>query len=142
MSDEYEVQMTPATAADVQRGFDTNALEQQMRGVTYGIADVGYAMNNAVTNAKDCIENGVGGVKDAVIAEGRGIQAHLASINCNIANKFAEMQKSMLEQKIADQSQQITQLQMSNMLNGIPRINPNGWDIWHCDHHRHRHFDD
>lgn len=45
-----------------------------------------------------------------------------ASINSNIDNKFAALEKSALEQRLADQASQINQLQLQAQLCGIPRI--------------------
>lgn len=119
-----------ATSADVQRGFDTNALEQQIRGITYGLSDLGYAMNNSITNAKDNINAYVGNVKDAVVGEGRSLQAQLSMLNANIDNKFSQMQKEQLEQKINEQAQTINQLQIAQQFCGVPKISNTGWGIY------------
>lgn len=119
-----------ATSADVQRGFDTNALEQQIRGITYGLSDLGFALNNSIEGAKDNINAYVGSVKDAVIGEGRSMQAQLSMVNANIDNKFAQLQKEQLEQKIADQAQQINQLQIAQQFCGVPKISNTGWGIY------------
>lgn len=119
-----------ATSADVQRGFDTNALEQQIRGITYGLSDLGFALNNSIEGAKDNINAYVGSVKDAVVTEGRNMQAQLSMVNANIDNKFAQMQKEQLEQKIAEQAQQINQLQIAQQFCGVPKISNTGWGIY------------
>lgn len=119
-----------ATSADVQRGFDTNAIEQQIRGVTYGLSDLGLALNNSIEGAKDYVVASVGNVKDAVVCEGRSLQSQISMLNANIDNKFAQMQKEQLEQKINEQAQTINQLQIAQQFCGVPKISNVGWGIY------------
>lgn len=141
-----------ATSADVQRGFDTNTLEQQTRGISYGLADVGYALNNSVDAAKDNINANLGGVKDAVVFEGRGLQNQLANCCCetqrnidavrfDMANYTAatqaavhsegEQTRAMLQQnKIEALQAQVNQLQMAQALCGVPKISTAAWGVY------------
>lgn len=141
-----------ATSADVQRGFDTNTLEQQTRGISYGLADVGYALNNSIDAAKDNINANLGGVKDAVILEGRGLQNQLANCCCetqrnidavrfDMANYTAatqaavhsegEQTRAMLQQnKIEALQAQVNQLQMAQALCGVPKISTAAWGVY------------
>ena len=141
-----------ATSADVQRGFDTNTIEQQTRGISYGLADVGYALNNSVDAAKDNINANLGGVKDAVITEGRGIQNQLANCCCETQRNIdsvrydmsnftaatqaaihaeGEATRNMLQQnKIEALQQQVSQLQLSQAMCGVPKISTSAWGIY------------
>lgn len=132
-----------ATAGDVQRGFDTNALEQQIRGITNGIADLGYAIDNKIEGTKDFLTAGIGGVKDAVTNEGRGLQMQIANGHCDnqrnvdalrfdMANYHADTNAVTVAQtqkildaisgnRMADMQNQINQLQLQNAVAGVVR---------------------
>lgn len=141
-----------ATSADVQRGFDTNSLEQQIRGISNGLADLGYALDNKIEGAKDFVTAGIGNVKDAVVAEGRGLQGQLSEHNCttqrnidsvrfDMANyhadtnavTVAQTQKildALAQNKIDALQAQVSELKTQNMFCGIPRINPYGYGVY------------
>lgn len=132
------------THADLQRGFDTNSIEQQVRGNAFGLADLGYALDNKIDGAKDYISAGIGGVRDAVTTEGRAMQMQLADCCCtaqrnidsvrfDMANyhadtnavTVAQTQKildAIAQNKIDALQNQVNQLQMQQMVCGIPRI--------------------
>lgn len=71
-----------ATSADVQRGFNTQDINSQLRGITYGLADLGYAIDNKIEGAKDFVTASISNTKDAVISEGRSLQAQLSECCC------------------------------------------------------------
>ena len=72
-----------------------------------GICDSTYALNNAITG------------------EGRSLQTQLAAVNSNIDNKFAALEKSQLEQRLAEQSAKINELQLNQALCGVMRYPTN-----------------
>lgn len=114
------------------------SLSNRVNQVGDGIASATFSLNNS-------IKDGNSAVSGTVISEGRALQAQIAdatcssqrnvdalrfdmanyaaSINSNIDSKFAALEKSQLEQRLAEQSQAITQLQMQAAVCGIPRIN-------------------
>lgn len=120
-------------------------LDSKMDKIGYGICDSTYALSQQINGAQSTI----GG---AIVNEGRAIQTQLAnatldnqrnvdsvrydmanfaaSINSNIDNKFAAIEKSQLEQRLASQAQQISQLQMQASLCGIPRISTYAWGTY------------
>lgn len=133
-----------------------NKIDRGFTSIGNGISDATYALNNSI---KDTAYATTNAVKDtayatgaAVANEGRNIQMQLAqcccdnkqataqvrydmanfaaSINSNIDNKFAALEKSQLEQQIAAQAQQISQLQMQASLCGIPRISTYAWGTY------------
>lgn len=127
-----------ATSADVQRGFDTQDINSQLRGITYGLADLGYAVDNKVEGAKDYVSAAISNTKDAVITEGRGLQAQLAECCCttqrntdalrfDLANysaatnaaihEEAEKTRNLIqENKIEALQQKINALELSNVV--------------------------
>lgn len=141
-----------ATTSDVQRGFDTNAIEQQIRGITYGLSDLGYALNNAIDGAKDNINANLGGVKDQVVSEGRSLQGQIADCCCttqrnidsvrfDMANyhadtnavTIAQTQKildALAQGKIDSLQAQVNQLTMQAQLCGIPKISTYAWGTY------------
>ncbi len=157
---EFEQFATAASQNEILLGQKFSDLDNKIdRGFTSignGISDATFALNN---NIKDTAYATTNAVKDtayatgaAVASEGRNIQMQLAqcccdnkqataqvrydmanfaaSINSNIDNKFAALEKSQLEQRLADQATQINQLQMQASLCGIPRINPAAWGTY------------
>lgn len=145
-----------ASQQDILFSSKFQALDNKIDRIGNGIADATFALNNSI---KDGTYTTTNAVKDtayatgaAVANEGRNIQMQLAqcccdnkqataqvrydmanfaaSINSNIDNKFAALEKSQLEQRLADQATQINQLQMQASLCGIPRINPAAWGTY------------
>lgn len=100
-----------------------NKMDRGFTSIGNGIADSTFAINNAING----VQTTLGG---AITNEGRAIQTQLCAINSNIDNKFAQLEKSQLEQRIAEQSQQIQQLQTAQMFCGVPKINPYGYGVY------------
>ena len=109
---DYSQFATAASQQDILFGQKFSDLDNKIDRVGNGIADATFALNNAIAN------------------EGRGIQTQLCAINSNIDNKFAALEKSQLEQRIAEQAQQINQLSMQQMLCGIPKVNNTAWGVY------------
>lgn len=118
---------TASSQSEILLGQKFDALDNKMdRGFTSignGISDATFSLNNSINN----VQTTLGG---AIVNEGRAIQTQLCAINSNIDNKFANLEKSQLEQRIAEQSQQINQLQMAQMFCGVPKINPYGYGVY------------
>ena len=139
------------TSAELQNRFDTNSIEQQIRGNAFGLADLGYALDNKIDNAKDYLSAGIGGVKDAVTTEGRAMQMQMADCCCttqrnidsvkfDMANyhadtnavTVAQTQKildALAQNKIDSLQAKVSELQVQNMFCGIPRINPYAYGV-------------
>ncbi len=112
-----------ASQQEILFGQQFQGLDNKIDRIGNGIADATFALNNSINGAQTVL----GG---AITNEGRAIQTQLCAINSNIDNKFAALEKSQLEQRIAEQSQQISQLQMSQMLCGIPKVNNTAWGVY------------
>lgn len=111
-----------AQAQDILFGQKFQDLNSAINKVGDGIASLGYSQLQQM-DANTASING------NITAEGRAIQTQLCAINSNIDNKFAALEKSQLEQRIAEQSQQINQLSMQQMLCGIPKVNNTAWGV-------------
>ncbi|MCQ2486088.1 MAG: hypothetical protein MJ168_12245 [Clostridia bacterium] len=125
---------TAASQQDILFSSKFQALDNKIDRIGNGIADATFALNNSIKDTAYATTS-------AVVSEGRATQDAIcnvrydmanfaASINSNIDNKFAALEKSQLEQRLAEQSQQIAQLQLSSQLCGIPRINQTAWGVY------------
>lgn len=153
---DYGQYATAASQQEILFGQQFQNIDNKIDRLGNGIADATFALNNSI---KDGTYTTTNAVKDtayatgaAVANEGRNIQMQLAqcccdnkqataqvrydmanfaaSINSNIDNKFAALEKSQLEQRLAAQASQINQLQLSQALCGIPRINNAAWGTY------------
>lgn len=120
---EFGQYASAASQQEILFGQQFQGLDNKIDRIGNGIADATFALNNS-------IKDGNATVTGTVVNEGRAIQTQLCAINSNIDNKFAALEKSQLEQRIAEQSQQISQLQMSQMLCGIPKVNNTAWGVY------------
>ncbi|MCQ2463969.1 MAG: hypothetical protein MJ095_00140 [Oscillospiraceae bacterium] len=147
---------TAASQQEILFGQQFQNIDNKIDRLGNGIADATFALNNSI---KDGTYTTTNAVKDtayatgaAVANEGRNIQMQLAqcccdnkqataqvrydmanfaaSINSNIDNKFAALEKSQLEQRLADQATQINQLQLAQAMCGIPRVNNAAWGTY------------
>ena len=153
---DYGQYATAASQQDILFSSKFQALDNKIDRIGNGIADATFSLNNSV---KDGVYTTTNAVKDtayatsgAVVSEGRALATQLAqcccdnkqataqvrydmanfaaSINSNIDNKFAALEKSQLEQRLADQASQINQLQMAQALCDVPKISPNAWGVY------------
>ena len=122
-------QYASATNQEILYNQHFNALDNKMdRGFTSignGIADLGYAMNNAITGEGRNIQMQLAecccGNKEATAQVRYDMANFAAQINSNIDNKFAALEKAGLEQTIAAQNARINQLELSSALCGVVR---------------------
>lgn len=132
----------------VQRSTDFAALERQNNEIMQNTLTTGQ---NVITAVKDASYNNLGEIRDIQNAVTTGFANQqtcccetnrnidsvrydmanfAAQINSNIDNKFASLEKSQLEQRIAEQAQQITQLQMAQSVCGIPKVSTYAWGTY------------
>lgn len=141
-----------ASQQEILFGQQFSNLDNKIDRIGNGIADATFALNNNLFGVQTTLNSTIGGVGTAVTNEGRNIQMQIATtacdnqknvdalrydmanyaavLNSNIDNKFAALEKSQLEQKIADQSQQISQLQMAQAMCGVPKISTYAWGTY------------
>ncbi len=79
-----------ATTVDLAQGLDNQDKNGQLRGIANGLADLGYALNNA-------IKDGNAGVAKAVSDVGAGMQMGFCNTNHNIDNVKFENAKNTTE---------------------------------------------
>lgn len=119
-----------------------NAIQNGQRDIESRVQEVGTENISAIKDASynnlaesrnigDAVAVGFSGMQSSFCETQRAIDGvnyngaiNTASINSNIDNKFASLEKSLLEQRLNEQSQQITQLQTAQLLCGVPKVNP------------------
>lgn len=112
----------------------TNAVKDTAYATTQAVKDTSYATGVSVVNEGRALQNQIAQCccdnKQATAQVRYDMANFAASINSNIDNKFAALEKSALEQRLAAQAAQINQLQMAQAVCGIPRINPSAWGTY------------
>jgi len=95
---------------------------QQFQNLNSAINKVGDGLSSLGYSQLQQMDANTSSINGNITAEGRAIQSQLCAINSNIDNKFAALEKSSLEQRIAEQAQQINQLQLAQAMCGVPKV--------------------
>ena len=131
---------TYATAASQQEilfGQQFGQLNDRLTNIGNGICNLGYEMQGSIGQLGKEMALAQNGTNMAIMQSANGIQAQLAEcccttqraidgVNANMEAKFAALEKSQLEQRIAEQSARIASLEMDNRMYGVVRY-PNGY---------------
>lgn len=125
---------TAASQQEILFGQRFSNLDNKIDRIGNGIADATFALNNSITAATANLGTAIateGRSTQGMVADVRYDMANMAAgINANIDHKFAALEKSQLEQRIAEQASQINQLQLQAQLCGIPRVNNAAWGTY------------
>ena len=147
---------TAASQQEILFGQQFQNIDNKIDRLGNGIADATFSLNNSIKDGTYATTNAVKdtayATSSAVVSEGRAISSQIAdcccaqkestaqvrydmanfaaSINSNIDNKFASLEKAQLQAQINAQAAQISQLQMQAQLCGIPRINNAAWGTY------------
>lgn len=131
---------TYATAASQQEilfGQQFGRIDDRLTNIGNGICNLGYEMQGSIGQLGKEMALAQNGTNMAIMQSANGIQAQLAEcccttqraidgVNANMEAKFAALEKSQLEQRIAEQSARIASLEMDNRMYGVVRY-PNGY---------------
>lgn len=131
---------TYATAASQQEilfGQQFGLINDRLTNIGNGICNLGYEMQGNIGQLGKEMALAQNGTNMAIMQSANGIQAQLAEcccttqraidgVNANLEAKFAALEKSQLEQRIAEQSARIASLEMDNRMYGVVRY-PNGY---------------
>lgn len=128
---------TAASQQEILFGQQFGQINDRLTNIGNGICNLGYEMQGGFGQLGKEMALGQNGTNMTIMQIGNGIQAQLAdcccktqraidSVNANIDAKFAALEKSQLEQRIAEQSARIASLEMDNRMYGIVRY-PNGY---------------
>lgn len=131
---------TYATAASQQEilfGQQFGRIDDRLTNIGNGICNLGYEMQGNIGQLGKEMALAQNGTNMAIMQSANGIQAQLAEcccttqraidgVNANMEAKFAALEKSQLEQRIAEQSARIASLEMDNRMCGVVRY-PTGY---------------
>ena len=131
---------TYATAASQQEilfGQQFGLINDRLTNIGNGICNLGYEMQGNIGQLGKEMALAQNGTNMAIMQSANGIQAQIAEcccttqraidgVNANMEAKFAALEKSQLEQRIAEQSARIASLEMDNRMYGVVRY-PNGY---------------
>ena len=131
---------TYATAASQQEilfGQQFGRIDDRLTNIGNGICNLGYEMQGSIGQLGKEMALAQNGTNMAIMQSANGIQAQLAEcccttqraidgVNANIDAKFAALEKSQLESRIAQLEQANSQLYMREQLCGVVRY-PTGY---------------
>ena len=134
---DYGQHATAATQQEILYGQQFGQINDRLTNIGNGICNLGYEMQGNISQLGKEMALAQNGTLMTIMQTGNGIQAQLADcccktqraidgVNANIDAKFAALEKSQLEQRIAEQSARIASLEMDNRMYGIVRY-PNGY---------------
>lgn len=98
---------TAATQADIQRGFDNSAVISKLDGITNGLCDGFYAVNNGMLTGFNTIQQAINADTVAGMQNANAIQSQLANcccetreaiqgVNFNMAQNTCALQNTMI----------------------------------------------
>ena len=128
---------TAASQQEILFGQQFGQINDRLNNLGNGICNLGYEMQGNIGQLGKEMALAQNGTNMTIMQTGNGIQAQLAEcccttqraidgVNANIEAKFAALEKSQLEQRIAEQSARIASLEMDNRMYGVVRY-PNGY---------------
>ena len=128
---------TAASQQDILFGQHFGRIDDRLTNIGNGICNFGYEMQGSLGQLGKEMALAQNGTNMAIMQSANGIQAQLAEcccttqraidgVNANMEAKFAALEKSQLEQRIAEQSARIASLEMDNRMYGVVRY-PNGY---------------
>ena len=128
---------TAASQQEILFGQQFGQINDRLTNIGNGICNLGYEMQGNIGQLGKEMALAQNGTNMTIMQTGNGIQAQMAEcccntqraidgVNANIEAKFAALEKSQLEQRIAEQSARIASLEMDNRMYGVVRY-PNGY---------------
>lgn len=134
---DYGQYATAATQQEILFGQQFGQINDRLTNLGNGICSLGYDMQGNIGQLGKEMALAQNGTNMTIMQNANSIQAQLAQcccdtqraidgVNANIEAKFAALEKSALEQRIAEQSARIASLEMDNRMYGVVRY-PNGY---------------
>ena len=128
---------TAASQQEILFGQHFGQLNDRLTNIGNGICNLGYDVQGSIGQLGKEMALAQNGTNMTIMQTGNSIQAQLADcccktqraidgVNANLEAKFAALEKSQLEQRIAEQSARIASLEMDNRMYGVVRY-PNGY---------------
>ena len=134
---EFGQYATAASQQEILFGQQFGQINDRLTNIGNGICNLGYEMQGGIGNLGKEMALAQNGTNMAIMQTGNNIQAQMAEcccttqraldgINANIDAKFAALEKSQLEGRIAQLEQANSQLYMREQLCGVVRY-PTGY---------------
>lgn len=134
---EFGQYATAASQQEILFGQQFGQLNDRLTNIGNGICNLGYEMQGNIGQLGKEMALAQNGTNMTIMQTGNSIQSQMAQcccdtkraidgVNANIDAKFAALEKSQLEQRIAEQSARIASLEMDNRMYGVVRY-PNGY---------------
>lgn len=134
---DYGQYATAATQQEILFGQQFGQINDRLTNIGNGICSLGYDMQGNIGQPGKEMALAQNGTNMTIMQNANSIQAQLAEcccntqraidgVNANLEAKFAALEKSALEQRIAEQSARIASLEMDNRMYGVVRY-PNGY---------------
>lgn len=134
---EFGEYATAASQQEILFGQQFGQINDRLTNIGNGICNLGYEMQGGIGQLGKEMALAQNGTNMTIMQTGNSIQAQMAEcccttqraidgVNANIEAKFAALEKSQLEQRIAEQSARIASLEMDNRMYGVVRY-PNGF---------------
>lgn len=134
---DYGQYATAATQQEILFGQQFGQINDRLTNIGNGICSLGYDMQGNIGQLGKEMALAQNGTNMTIMQNANSIQAQLSEcccntqraidgVNANIEAKFAALEKSALEQRIAEQSARIASLEMDNRMYGVVRY-PNGY---------------
>lgn len=134
---DYGQYATAASQQEILFGQHFGQLNDRLTNIGNGICNLGYDVQGSIGQLGKEMALAQNGTNMTIMQTGNSIQAQLADcccktqraidgVNANLEAKFAALEKSQLEQRIAEQSARIASLEMDNRMYGVVRY-PNGY---------------
>ena len=95
---------TAATQADIQRGFDNSAVISKLDGITNGLCDVFYAVNNGMLTGFNTIQQAINADTVAGMQNANAIQSQLANCCCETREAIQGVNFNMAQNTCALQN--------------------------------------
>lgn len=134
---EFGEYATAASQQEILFGQQFGQINDRLTNIGNGICNLGYEMQGNIGQLGKEMALAQNGTNMAIMQTGNSIQSQMAQcccetqraidgVNANIDAKFAALEKSQLEQRIAEQSARIASLEMDNRMYGVVRY-PTGY---------------
>lgn len=122
----YSQFATAASQQEILFGQQFSQLADRINNVSNGLSSLGYEMQGNFGNTNSKIDNSTFTLAQQLSDCCCTTQRAIDGVNANIDAKFAALEKSQLEQRIAEQAARIASLEMDNRMYGVVRY-PNGY---------------
>ncbi len=134
---DYGQYATAASQQEILFGQQFGQINDRLTNIGNGICSLGYDMQGNIGQLGKEMALAQNGTNMTIMQNANSIQAQLAEcccktqqaidgMNANLEAKFAALEKSALEQRIAEQAARIASLEMDNRMHGVVRY-PNGY---------------